>query len=101
MHHHHHHERVSYLQATQCEKVIYYGAENGSCHHKQHITQLNEKCWLCDNIRITPQILFNNSFQQKELPELSQRHTDFYNCLHSVELSHITDRGPPHFLFNL
>jgi len=92
---HHHSDIVPYSQATQCDKVIYYGADNGTCLHKQHITKPIEKCWLCDHISITPQILIDNNFQLKELPALSQEFFNFYCSLHSIEQPHITNRGPP------
>jgi hypothetical protein len=92
--HHHKLEIASYENATTCEKVIYYSAQDGNCNHNKHISKAIEKCWLCDNHIVSP-----HSFQTFLTAYFSKEISGSYlhvseNYIFQVP-SVFINRGPP------
>lgn len=95
IHYHHDEDIIPFSQATQCEKVIYYGAEEGSCNHKSHITKIHTPCWLCDYISNINQILFNTDINIELIPEFADRYFLNYINPNSSDLINISNKSPP------
>ncbi|MBX2932564.1 MAG: hypothetical protein KF781_11525 [Chitinophagaceae bacterium] len=93
--HQHDNDIVPFLQATQCEKVIYYHAEPSSCKHNEHFTKVHKTCWLCEHISISPQIITDTNIDVGLTPAFIEKHILLYTNLQSVELPHTSNRGPP------
>jgi hypothetical protein len=55
--HHHENDIVAYSEASPCEKSIYYKNAVGTCNHDVHISQVTEKCRLCEHHVAAPHIL--------------------------------------------
>ncbi|MFA7273102.1 MAG: hypothetical protein WC044_04500 [Crocinitomicaceae bacterium] len=92
----HHHEAPveTYESATSCEKVIYFAHEDGGCHHKSHITQEPEKCWLCDHHTFSPQ-LFQEVSTEIFAIEFGTECPAFSNRYYFQAPSQFFNRGPP------
>ena len=91
--HHHHDEIIAFAEADSCEKSIYYGIQD---HHKEHISKVQDECWLCDHHTITPQILLNAEFILPYFEPITE-HTFFHKSFHSIELTGSSNKDPPVF----
>ena len=92
--HHHSTHVVSYEHATPCEKANYYGQEEGTCHHKSHVSEASEKCDMCNNHTFSPHSLhtfFSESFLKVKVKRNTYASEYYYIQLPSV----FTNRGPP------
>ncbi|MCB9250886.1 MAG: hypothetical protein H6605_00325 [Flavobacteriales bacterium] len=49
IYHQHHNALISFDKASRCEKVIYFGEKDDVCTHKQHLSNVLEKCSLCEH----------------------------------------------------
>lgn len=91
--HHHHEEVVAFSEADSCEKAIYYGIQD---HHSAHISNTQDKCWLCDHYTIVPQILEDTEFRLLSL-QFNVEFPIFYKCFHSIKLTGSSNKDPPVF----
>ena len=92
--HHHSEDVVSYEHATPCEKANYYAQEEGTCHHKSHVSEASEKCDLCNNHTFSPHSLhtfFSESFRKVKVKRNTSVSENYYIQFPSV----FTNRGPP------
>ncbi len=93
--HHHHDEPVIFSEASACEKAIHYGVED---NHKQHISETAEKCLLCDNHTVTPQLLFEIPTISLPQPTFYTAYFSEYKSYHFLEVTTIPNKGPPSFV---
>ena len=92
--HHHSTHVVSYEHATPCEKANYYAQEEGTCHHKSHVSEASEKCDLCNNHTFSPHSIhtfFSESFRKVK----AKRNTSVSKYYYIQFPSVFTNRGPP------
>lgn len=93
--HQHQNDVVAYEHATVCEKASFYGETENDPHHKAHVSELLELCWLCDHHTIAPQILFESSIDIGIITE----YTTFIACYSEqnvfAEAQVFYQRGPP------
>lgn len=92
--HHHKSTKVAYLQASACEKAIYFAEKDLNLNHKTHLTKAPEKCVLCDLHIVTPHSLdpFNIQWVSNEQSIdylINNQVAHFLNPGSSV------NRGPP------
>lgn len=92
--HHHSTHVVSYEQGTPCEKANYYAQEEGTCHHKSHVSQASEKCDLCNNHTFSPHSIptfFSESFRKVIAKRNNIASENYFHQCPSV----LKNRGPP------
>lgn len=89
--HNHHDEMIAFSKADSCEKAIYYGIQD---HHKEHVSQAQDECWLCDHHTRTPQILVDTELTLPYL-KFHTEYTTFHKSFHSIELTSNSNKDPP------
>ncbi len=92
--HHHKSTKIAYLQASACEKAIYFAEKDLNHNHKTHLTKSAEKCVLCDNHIVTP-----HSFQPFTIEWFANEQAIKYQSknqsTHHLNTRNPTNRGPP------
>lgn len=89
--HHHEHQAVSFFDADSCQKAIYYGVQD---NHEGHLSQIQDKCLLCDHHTPPPQLLFETRFSFIT----TTFHAEYfcgYESLHSIDLIGNSNKDPP------
>lgn len=82
------------MQASACEKAIYFAEKDLNHNHKTHLTNTPEKCVFCDNHIVTP-----HYFQPFTIEWLANEQSIFYlikdQSSHLLYSTNSVNRGPP------
>ncbi|MFA5619283.1 MAG: hypothetical protein WDA08_03155 [Weeksellaceae bacterium] len=93
--HHHPSDIVDFSKADACEKAIYYGVNEGDCHHKLHLNPVKSNCQVCSHhLLLSPQLLPDVEITL-ENPVFTLAYFSNYQGFYFSEIIHFQNKAPP------